>query len=118
MQEGEREILLQAVADLANGIDDGMILRLQGEMLDILARKGEDYSGHASTWQNFIVTGLAVKKPAPAIMIMLIGLKLGRLVSLVEDDRVPNFESIDDTCIDAANYCVLLAAWFRKMTKK
>jgi hypothetical protein len=44
----------------------------------------------------------------------LIGTKISRLKNLLFSGKTPNNEGIEDTLLDMAVYCVLLAAWWRK----
>lgn len=41
--------------------------------------------------------------------VVLIGTKLARLSSLLNNDKTPNNESVEDTFLDLINYCALWA---------
>lgn len=82
------------------------------EMMQLMARKGSDYSGDgASTFVSFeriaAFSGITVDQAFMA----LIGIKVARLQSLNADGRAPNNESLLDTVKDLANYSVLYLAY-------
>lgn len=45
---------------------------------------------------------------------MMVEQKMERIRNLADADRVPNHESIDDSFLDAANYCVMAIAELRR----
>ena len=86
------------------------------KMQEIHNRKNHDYSNDSNPFSNFDITSELVqhfKKPIDQTFIGIIGIKLARLAELLSTDKIPNNESIDDTFIDLANYCVLWGAWYK-----
>ena len=86
------------------------------DMSYLLVTKGQDYSGTNHTWWNFeemaFVTGITVDQA----FLALIGVKIARIKSLkTEQDpgRIPTYESLEDTFLDLANYCVLYVGYQR-----
>lgn len=75
---------------------------LQAEMLRITLAKNNDYGGHDDPFKNFREYG------AHGILVRLSD-KMARLkTAIVEKRKFEVTESVSDTCIDAANYCLLL----------
>lgn len=83
---------------------------LQG-MKDVIVKKGRDYSGEEHTWANFEWCADVGMMDVPVVFLALMGTKFARLASLLTSKGTPNFESIDDTWLDLANYIVLFMAY-------
>jgi hypothetical protein len=74
-------------------------------LAETFARKRIDYG--PTTTETF-------EKFGPVSMLVRMHDKLGRLDNLISDGRVPNYESIEDTLIDLANYCLITLLEFEK----
>jgi hypothetical protein len=82
-------------------------------MKEIHEKKNEDYATNDNPFSNFDVSAYCISlfnNNRDKAFASLIGTKLGRLSSLLNNDRKPNHESIDDTFIDLANYVLLWKA--------
>ena len=95
------------------------------EVLDTLDRikaihqkKNEDYSADGKPFENFersaeIASWFGKKEDIP--FATLIGTKLARLATLLNSDKTPNNESIDDSFDDLATYSILWGAMRKRM---
>lgn len=77
------------------------------KMRDTLLSKGDDYANE-NRLSNFISAGTAVGNSAEVNCLNLIGTKIARLSNLINSNKVPNNESIQDSILDLANYAFLL----------
>jgi len=77
------------------------------ECAALLERKGRDYNGGGIKRDDYYIYGRR------SLMTIVHG-KYLRLRSLIEQETAPNFESIDDTLRDLANYCAIWADWERR----
>lgn len=92
-------------------------LELIERMKEIHVRKNSDYSGDNDPFYNFDFTSSLVSRfsnPVDQTFVSLIGIKLARLSVLLNSDKTPLNESIEDSFIDIANYCIL---WGARRTK-
>ena len=76
-------------------------------MRDIMFKKGNDYAGQ-DRLSNFKHGGAICGISAEQHCLALIATKVARLGSLLSSGKTPNNESINDSCIDLANYALLL----------
>lgn len=74
---------------------------------EILNKKGQDYASD-NTLSNFILAGSICKLTPEQNCLSLMATKMARLGELMSSGKAPNFESVRDTIIDLANYCILL----------
>jgi hypothetical protein len=79
------------------------------DMTNLLMRKGGDYNNLGSMVEQF---PFGDKSWAT-----LLWIKSRRLCSVLMS-TTPNFESVDDTIIDLANYAVAYLAWRRLVTEQ
>jgi len=77
------------------------------ECARLLERKGRDYNGGGIVRDDYYIYG------RKSLMTIVHG-KYLRLRSLIDQEGAPNFESIDDTLRDLANYCAIWADWERR----
>lgn len=77
-------------------------------MNTMLIAKGSDYSGNGDTLRNFRSLEPAGYEATHAILFR-INDKVNRLASLLNSRNSPNYESLEDTCLDLANYAALLS---------
>lgn len=89
---------------------DGAVTILQ-ECQELLTRKGTDYNSGSIKRDDYYIYG---RKS----LMTIIHAKYLRLRSLTENDQTPNFESIEDTLKDLANYCAIFADWERRNARK
>ena len=88
------------------------LLQTMGQIHD---KKSHDYAQKDNPFSNFERAAELVRwftSPIDQVFAGIIGIKLARLAEL-SNGKTPNNESIDDTRIDLANYCVLWAAYNR-----
>jgi hypothetical protein len=83
------------------------------ECIDLQRRKSKDYQSDVSSVVQ------ADYYPSGVLTIYeIMNSKMLRMKSLIETvryqpDHQPNFESLDDSAKDLANYCSFMAAWIR-----
>lgn len=87
--------------------------RFVGEMSEIRHSKRKDYAGEDfHIWMaNFVLSALLSGQSVLGSFRALQGTKVARLVSLDQQEREPNNESVHDTHVDLANYTALLEAF-------
>lgn len=59
-------------------------------------------------------TEMLLKKYGPVSMLTFLYTKLERVSNLIMSDQAPNHESVKDTLLDLANYCII---WLLEMEK-
>lgn len=79
-----------------------------GEMKKTLFSKGDDYANE-DRLSNFKLAGAIAGGDAKTNCLNLIATKVARLGVLINTDKEPNNESIDDSILDLANYAILLS---------
>jgi len=86
--------------------------------MELLDAKGHDYAGDDSAFINFTFTGLALDyatsrglKGEDLAFLALIATKIARMIELRGTGKEPKNESIEDTCMDLANYAALWGGW-------
>lgn len=78
------------------------------QMKEILFKKGNDYA-NIDRLSNFKLAGGICGLKAEQNCLSLIATKVARLGVLLNSDKDPNNESIQDSVLDLANYSVLLS---------
>jgi len=78
------------------------------QMKEILFNKGNDYA-NTDRLSNFKLAGNICGLKAEQNCLSLIATKVARLGVLLNSDKEPNNESIQDTVMDLANYSILLS---------
>lgn len=87
-------------------------------MLETMKRKNHDYSGgdkESSPFRNFELVeaaGIATREQA---ILVRISDKLSRANTLLNSQALVLDESFQDTCLDAANYFIILALAYKDM---
>ena len=76
-------------------------LELVQPAIEIVAKKHEDYGDDVLGLKSYFPFGLKSH-------VQMLHVKTQRLVSLAQDGRVPNYESLKDTLYDQINYAVFL----------
>lgn len=84
------------------------------EIRELNRRKRGDYASDADPWSNFREAGEHAGLPAGKIVEALIGVKNARLRNLVDSERSPNNESVEDTLVDRAVYSIIAVAMYRE----
>ena len=78
------------------------------KMRDVLLNKGDDYA-NADRLSNFKMAGQIAGGNAQLNCLNLIATKVARLGVLINSNKKPKNESINDSIMDLANYALLLA---------
>lgn len=91
-----------------------MIENLFKKCQELLISKGNDYTKgiEIDRHENFKKQQQLAEwfeNPIDRPYVNLIGVKLARLSALLNNDKIPNNESIEDTFVDLINYCALWA---------
>lgn len=93
-------------------IEEHPVLGVLHDMQALIASKASDYADNENVYSNFEgaarLTGLSV----PQVFHVMIGIKMERLRQMMSG-KEPNFESMEDTIMDAANYLALWAGYER-----
>ena len=77
-------------------------------MRTILLSKGDDYA-NTDRLSNFKLAGSISGLNAELNCLSLISTKVARLGVLLNSDKTPNNESVQDSVLDLANYSILLS---------
>ena len=91
------------------------------KMIELREKKGQDYATDSNPFSNFDVTEFGISlfnNERDKTFVWPIFTKLARLASLLNSNRIPNNESIDDSLIDIANYVLLWKADIKRRAKK
>ena len=80
---------------------------ITGEMEKVLFSKGDDYA-NTDRLSNFKLAGAITGGNASTNCLNLIATKVARLGVLLNSDKKPNNESIEDSVLDLANYLSLI----------
>ena len=78
------------------------------QMKETLFKKGNDYSNE-DRLSNFKLAGAICGLKAEQNCLSLIATKVARLGVLLNSDKEPNNESVQDSVLDLANYSILLS---------
>jgi len=86
---------------------------------DVMLKKGNDYAGE-DRLANFKIAGIAAGLSPERQCLSLITTKIARLNNLLSNDQnvKPNFESVEDTVKDLANYSFLLYCLLREINEE
>ena len=85
------------------------------QMKETLFKKGNDYS-NADRLSNFKLAGAICGLKAEQNCLSLIATKVARLGVLLNSDKEPNNESVQDSVLDLANYSILLSMILKSST--
>ena len=78
-------------------------------MGNILLKKRNDYAKE-DVLSNFKEVGHILNMPPEKVALTLMGVKISRLGTLLQGGIVAQNESVQDSVMDLANYCFLLAS--------
>jgi hypothetical protein len=79
-------------------------------MREIHDKKNSDYADDANPYSNFEGAARIAGVTVDTVFHVLLGVKMERLRQLVSG-KEPNFESLDDTVLDLANYAALWGSY-------
>ena len=89
-------------------------------MEETMLRKNHDYSGgdkETNPFKNFeLVSQLSITSVERGIMVRICD-KVSRIVSLMDNEAKVNDESKIDTCVDAANYFIILSLYLKSKSQ-
>lgn len=85
------------------------------QMKETLFKKGNDYS-NKDRLSNFKLAGAICGLKAEQNCLSLIATKVARLGVLLNSDKEPNNESVQDSVLDLANYSILLSMILKSTT--
>lgn len=86
----------------------------------IHTRKNQDYSAPGKSFENFeraaILSGWFFND-IDKVFTNHIGTKLARLSTLLNSNKEPNNESVEDSFLDLCTYCILWYAYYKTVGK-
>lgn len=92
-------------------------LQMTEKMKETLLKKGDDYS-NSDRLSNFKQAGF-ICGISPALQCLsLISTKVARLSSLLNSNKSPKNESVQDSVLDLANYSILLSMILEEESKE
>jgi len=86
-------------------------------MKKIHIKKNTDYASESNPFSNFERSGTIASWFTNSVdrsFAILIGTKLARLAELLEPGRIANNESVEDSFLDMATYCILWASYKKR----
>lgn len=81
---------------------------LLNRCLEVIKKKNSDYANDKDPFANFSYSSEIAGVEKYQAILQLIGMKLSRIKELMSSGKEPNFESIEDSILDAINYLVIL----------
>ena len=91
--------------------------KVLAEMGEVHNKKNQDYADEGNPYSNFEGAAKLANVSVDTVFQALIGIKVERLRQLTSG-KTPNYESIDDTLLDLANYAALWLSYRRNETEK
>ena len=70
-------------------------------------KKAADYSKDGNRYSNFEGAAATAGTTVDKVFLTLIGVKLARLVELIDSGKTPQNESVQDSLLDLSNYSLL-----------
>jgi hypothetical protein len=108
------DYILKVLDELANlMLNPEHIVQTIAHMEQLLVLKGGDYSAFGHAWNNFETAASVAGASIDTVIMVLIGIKLGRIQNLLRRGESANFESLDDSWQDLLGYITLLMAYKR-----
>lgn len=77
----------------------------------LLIKKAHDYAEDGDCFSNFRKISVACDIEVEKILLMFITLKIARIVELLKKGKTMVGESIQDSCVDIANYSCILSLY-------
>lgn len=87
------------------------------QIKNIQGRKSQDYASQGKDFENFERSEQIMswfKNEFDKTFVWPISTKLSRLATLLNSDRPPNNESIEDSFLDLTTYCALWFAFYKR----
>lgn len=81
------------------------------DIADLLVSKAADYSISGNSFMTFSSAALDSDVAVDSVFRTLIGVKTAREIALLSSGNEPNYESLQDTRMDRACYCILQCAY-------
>jgi len=78
---------------------------------DILKKKAHDYAQEDDCFSNFKKIASICEVPTSKVFIMFMTVKIARLVELTKKGESQTGESMQDSCLDIANYGCLMSLY-------
>ena len=91
------------------------------QIAKISKSKGEDYADKSNAFENFERSEMVMswfKNEKDKTFVWPIATKLSRLATLLNSNRPPNNESIEDSFLDLTTYCALWFACYKRTKAK
>lgn len=94
-------------------VSEHPVLGVLEDMKNLIAGKANDYADNEDVYSNFRGAARIAGVSAETVFAVLVGVKIERLRQLMSG-KEPNFESIEDTLLDLANYSALWLGFRRE----
>ena len=94
-------------------MDQHPVIEVFDEMVETVRLKAQDYADEGNVFSNFEGAARIAGVSVDTVFTVMMGIKIERLRQM-ESGKEPNFEGIEDTLIDLANYTALKLAYKRK----
>lgn len=98
-------------------VSEHPVLGVLEDMKNLIAGKAHDYADQGDVYSNFRGAGHLAGVSAETVFAVLVGVKVERLRQLMSG-KEPNYESIEDTLLDLANYSALWLGLRREDTTR
>src|SRR5690606_34763120 len=92
------------------------VIKLLDEIKEIHSKKNADYASQDNQFENFTRAAYLISwfnNDADKTFVNHIATKLARLATLLNSKNAPNNESIEDSFLDLATYCILWASYYK-----
>lgn len=96
------------------------VLEVLAKIHEMHSKKNADYSAPGKSFENFERSATLASwftNDIDKAFVVLIGTKLARLATLLNSDKEPNNESVEDSFEDLSTYCILWAAYHRQFSE-
>lgn len=93
------------------------VLEMLNKIEEIHSRKGKDYAAAENPFENFERSATVIswfKLEEDKVFATLISTKMAKLATLLNSGDKPMNESIEDSFIDLATYCILWYAAYKR----
>ncbi len=89
--------------------------KLLQKMAEVHDKKSADYASTSNYYSNFEKAAAAAGVSVDDVFNTLIEVKTARLVELMKNGKTPQNESVQDTLLDRAVYCILHASYYEEL---
>lgn len=112
IRKGDQDIKMMCDTLRILATDPNFMVRIIGEIEEMLLHKGDDYSGVNDAFANFKTSAMLAHLPVAQGIRYMIAIKVGRLLQLTSNTRgVRRFESELDSWKDLMGYILLMLAY-------